>query len=312
VIRAGGCLLAIALLAWPIAAQAAPRVRLSYRAPEGCPDEGAFLSSVAAQAHPFERAPRSAARVRSLDAQIRRTAEGHAGLLRVREADGATSERDVRAPTCAEVFSALTLVTALAIDTSPPPPSPPPPEEPEPSPPEPGRWHFATAAHGGAFFAMAPSASWGVTPSIEAAPPFGDGRFDVRLGFTFAASPHAVTATGSAEFLWLAGRLEAGFLPLAWGPVSLRPTAGIGAGAIVGRGFSIAFPREQVRPWLDVTLGARAAITLVPGLAIELAGGLLVPITRDVWVFDSPPVTVHETPFAGAYLTAGARISLGR
>lgn len=303
--------LAIAFVCWPIAAAAAPpRVRIAYRAAEGCPDEAAFVAAITAQARPFERAPRSAARVRSLDAQITRRDDQHAGVLRVREADGAVSERDVRGATCQEVFSALALVAALTVDTGPPPPSPPPPEEPPPLPAAPLRWSVATALHAGAFFSMTPAAALGVVPAIEIAPPLAGTPLVVRLGLAFAASPRTDTAAGSAEFTWFAARLDVGLFALRRAWFSLRPTVGAGGGAVLGRGFAIATPREELRPWFDVAAGVRAHAALLPALGLELAGGLLVPITRETWIFERPDAVVHETPPVGAYVTAGVRVVL--
>jgi hypothetical protein len=315
--------LAIALFLSAIEAQAQPardvrqgpaRVRLSYRAAPGCPDESAFLAALTAQAGPFERAPRSSARIRSLDAEISRSDSEHVGLLRLREADGTTSERDVRGPTCAEVFSALALVTALAIDTGPPPPNPPPPDEPPPPqlppPPPPLRWSWSTAVHAGAFFAMTPAPAWGVEPSVEASPPLRGAPLALRLGLALAASPRTGNEAGAADFSWFAARLDAALWPLSWGPVSLRPTAGVDIGFIRGRGFAIALPREQIRPWVDIAAGGRAQIRLIPRLGLELSGGLLVPITRPTWVFDNPQTIVHVTPSVGGYLSLGVRVIL--
>ena len=305
-------LLAIAFVCWPIAAEAAPpRVRIAYRAADGCPDEAAFVAAIAAQARPFERAPRSAARVRSLDAHITRDDEQHRGVLRVREADGAASEREVRGATCQEVFSALALVAALTVDTGPPPPSPPPPEEPPPPlPAAPPRWTLATTFHAGAFFAMAPGAALGVVPEIEIAPPLAGTPLVARLGLAFAASPRTDKAAGSAEFYWFAARLDVGLFALRRAWFSLRPTVGAGGGAVLGRGLAIATPREQLRPWFDVAAGLRAHAALLPGFGLELAGGLLVPITRETWIFERPDAVIHETPPVGAYVTAGVRVLL--
>jgi hypothetical protein len=81
-------------------------------------------------------------------------------------------------------------------------------------------------------------------------------------------------------------------------------------GLVRGRGASIASPREQTRLWLDIGLGARAQLMVSSRLGVEIGGGLFAPITRDVWVFDSPRVVVHETPPIGGYLTAGLRVVL--
>lgn len=314
---------ALFLASWPAAAsgedapsvrQLVPRVRLAYRAPEGCPGEAAFLSAVAAQARPFQRAPRSAARVRALDASIRRGPESFSGALRVREADGATSEREVRGATCGEVFSALALVAAITIDTGPPEPRPPPPGLPEtpPGPPPPRRWTVATAVHGGAFFSMAPDAVWGIAPALQVGTPLGGVPIGVQLGAALATSARTSTALGSADFLWLAARLAVSAGVLSAGPFSLHPTVGLDAGLVRGRGLGLATSHEPLRPWLDVALGARAEWMVLPALGIELAGGMLVPITRPRWVFEDPDLVVHATPWAGAYLTIGLRAVLPR
>lgn len=291
---------------------ARPRVRLAYGAPAGCPDEAAFVAAVAAQARPFERAPRSAARARSLEATITRTEDGHAGVLRVREAGGATSERAVGGDTCAEVFSALALVAALTVDTGPPPPNPPPVDPPPPPPALPLRWRWATAVHGGAFFSMAPVASFGVAPALEATPPIRGAPLAVRLGVTLAASPRADTPAGSAEFFWLTARLGVSPVALSFGPLTLRPTVDLGAGVLRGRGLAISKPRETARPWADVTVGGRAEWMPSEALGLELAGGVMVPITRVTWTFETPPAVVHETPPVGGYLTLGLRVVLAQ
>ena len=286
------------------------RVRLAYRAPAGCPDEPSFVAAVAAQARPFVRAPRSAARVRSLEAIITLRGDGHAGVLRVREAGGATSERTVAGDTCAEVFSALALVAALTVDTGPPPPNPPPVVEPPPPPPPPPRWRWSTAVTTGAFFAIAPVTAWGVAPTFEAAPPLPGAPLAASLGLSFVASPRSSTPLGSAELFWLTARFGLTGIALGAGPFSIRPAADIGAGIVRGRGLAIANPRDQMRPWVDATVGARAQLVLLPRVAVELSGGILVPITRVTWIFEDPSVIVHDTPPFGGYLTVGLRALL--
>lgn len=313
VARRGALVVALALALWPATARGeTARVRLAYRAAEGCPDEATFVAAVTAQARPFQRAPRSAARVRSLDASVRRGDDGFSGLLRVREADGSTSERDVRGATCGEVFSALSLVAAITIDTGPPEPRPPPPEPPEPPgpPAPPRRWTIATAVLGGAFFSMAKDATLGVVPTLQVSTPAFGVPFGVQLGAVLASSPRTSTTAGSAEFLWAGARLAVSVSVLPLGPFSLHATAGVGAGAVRGRGLAIATPRVQVLPWFDLAAGARAELELVPRLGLDLAGGMLVPITRARWVFEDPDLLVHETPPVGAYVTFGLRAVL--
>ncbi|MFO0589500.1 MAG: hypothetical protein U0441_18325 [Polyangiaceae bacterium] len=286
------------------------RVRIAYAAPDGCPDETAFVAAIAAQAHPFERAPRSAARVRLLDATITAAGEEHTGVLRVREADGATSERDVRGATCQEVFSALALVAALAVDTGPPPPPPLPPEEPPPPPPPPPSWKLGLAVDTGAFTAMAPNASLALLPSVEIAPPIARTPLVMRIGPVAATSPRADTPAGSADFMWFAGRLDVALFGLVGSFYALRPTVAVTAGAVLGHGANVASPRTKIQAWVDVEAGARASVRLWPSFSLELAGGVLVPITRPTWVFESPDAVIHATPPVGAYVTLGGHFQL--
>ncbi|MEZ4297167.1 MAG: hypothetical protein R3B70_19535 [Polyangiaceae bacterium] len=293
-----------------------PRVRLSYSAPGACPDEPAFVAAVTSQARPFTRAPRSSARIRLLEASIVPEGGGFHGTLRVREADGASSTREVRGDTCAEVSSALALVAAITIDTGPPepqrrPPPPPPPPEKRPPPAPPARWSFDSAVSGGAFFGVAPGPAWGIAPAFEMTPPLSV-PLTFQLGAILAASPRAETATGSAEFLWFSGRLGASIAAVRAGPFALEGAAGFGAGFLRGKGISIRTPREQARPWVDAGLGARARVELLSWFGLDVGAGVLLPITQDMWVFDNPEVVIHSTPDIGAYVTLGVRFALSR
>lgn len=289
----------------------APRVRLAYRAALDCPDEATFLQAVAAQSRPFQRAPRSAARVRALDAIVERRGDTFVGLLRVREADGAASEREVSGATCPEVFSALALVAAITIDNGPPEPRPPPPDPPpHPPPPSARRFTIATAVLTGAFFSMAKEASWGVAPSLQLSTPIGGVPFGIQLGGVLAASPSTSTTAGSADFLFVGGRLaaSAGLLSAGWLAVHL--TAGADAGVVRGRGRDIRKPDVRHRPWVDLALGARAELMFHTDIGLDVAGGMLIPLTRPRWIFEEPDFVVYETPLLGAYFTVGIRVVL--
>ena len=287
------------------------RVRIAYAAPDGCPDEGAFVAAITAQAQPFERAPRSAARVRLLDATIASAGAEHTGVLRVREADGATSERDVRGATCQEVFSALALVAALAVDTGPPPPPPLSTEEPPPPPPPPPpTWRLGLAVDTGVFTTMAPNESLALVPALEVEPPIPRAHLVMRVGPVAAMSPRANTPAGTADFTWFAGRLDVAVLGLFGSFYALRPTVAVMAGAVLGSGANVATPHTKIQSWVDFEAGARASVTLWPSFGIELGGGVLVPITRPTWVFESPDAVIHATPPVGGYVTLGGCFQL--
>ncbi|MFO0757825.1 MAG: hypothetical protein U0359_15120 [Byssovorax sp.] len=106
-----------ALLAGVALATAAP-VRLDYQAGPGCPAEKAFLGAVRALT-PNAQAPSGEGPARRFTVRIERAGAQHVGRLRIEEVDGTQAEREVRAPTCQDVVSALALVTALAIDAGP-------------------------------------------------------------------------------------------------------------------------------------------------------------------------------------------------
>ncbi|MBK8259193.1 MAG: hypothetical protein IPK82_41870 [Polyangiaceae bacterium] len=312
--------LAFALLAaWPAAAGAQEkRVRIVYTAPNGCPSESEFVSAVTSQAGPFRRASRSAVRVRTLEASITPVKSGFQGSLLVREADGAASTRSMGGTTCDEVFSALSLVAALTIDTGPREPAPLPDERLDltgerngPAAP-PGRpWSFSAGAQAVALFGTTPNPAWGVAPWVESAPPLAL-PFSFQLSVTIAASPRASTPAGAADFFMLASRFSVFFTALKQGPFAIEPGTGVAAGILRGRGLSVALPRDQVRPWVDVSLGARARLDIWPSLALQASGGLLFPVTRATWFFEDPDVVVHETPEVGAFVALGLRVQITR
>jgi hypothetical protein len=107
-------LLAVLAPATPARAQAEP-VRLTYRAPPGCPDEAQFLREVAARTGQGRRAARDEPG-RSFAITVTAEGNGERGVLTVANADGAVSRREVVGDTCNEVVLALALMTALAID----------------------------------------------------------------------------------------------------------------------------------------------------------------------------------------------------
>jgi hypothetical protein len=116
-----GALVASAVLAWAAlvalasADEPVEPIRVRYEAPAECPDEGAFVGEVRART---SRARLAAAgeRARSFEVAVARRGGRFQGRLDVREPSGAASRREVSGASCAEVVSALALVTALAVD----------------------------------------------------------------------------------------------------------------------------------------------------------------------------------------------------
>ena len=88
---------------------------LRYEAEAGCPDAAEFGGEVRGRASRARLAD-PGERARTFTVRITRAGRTFRGPLEVRETAGDSSARDVSGASCAEVASALALVTALAID----------------------------------------------------------------------------------------------------------------------------------------------------------------------------------------------------
>lgn len=107
--------LAIVLAAPGASAADTEPIRVRFEAPDGCPGEAAFLDQVRARtAKARVAAPGEKARTFA----VRLTQEGRSihGRLAIEESSAQTELREITAERCAEVVSALALITALAVD----------------------------------------------------------------------------------------------------------------------------------------------------------------------------------------------------
>jgi len=107
--------MAALLLAAPLSAQE-ESVHLDYDASTGCPDRTAFMAEITARTT-RARFVDEGNNVRTFKATIRLQGERIVGSL-ISNTGQAGAERRVSGKTCAEVASALGLITALAIDPS--------------------------------------------------------------------------------------------------------------------------------------------------------------------------------------------------
>jgi hypothetical protein len=281
-------------------------IRISYAAPGGCPAETEMVAQLAQHAA-ITRVDTGDAR--SFDLAITRDVTGFHGELVVARSGDAPAKREVSAPSCDEVVTALVLVAALAIEEHPPGPPTVPLDRP-PSPPEVHRvvgrvqlptadtpWRFAIGA-GVARYA-------GITPSV---------RFGVPIYINASRGPRQVRATfdtttsddlASASFRWTAGRVEG--CPHTWssGRFAAAPCAGVQIGVLYGKGTAmVANSTSDKRPWIAPELVARLAVALGHAQA-EVEGTVAAPLERDRYYF-APMTTVHRV----AALTEGVAISL--
>lgn len=261
---------------------------------------------------------------------LTREEQRFAGQLQIRQDPGNASTRSFEGDTCAEVVSALALLTALAIDPNasgaatievpptPPPVKPPIPIERPPAPKQPpaavppqpaaqprALWHGAAGGRLSVAGWVAPSLlpgfdlfaeTWQERPG-----PLSPG---FRLGLGMAWNDGQ-----AARWRWYAARLEACPLraPVGWKLVS-QTCVGADVGAVHGQGVTIDAPRSSTQLWAAATLGT--GVVLESGSFFAgVHGGIVVPITRYHFYFDHPRIDLHQVPYVGATLAAsiGAR-----
>lgn len=219
-------------------------IRIQVSAPDGCPGAEVFTAEVGARtARARVAAPGEAAR--SFTVTIVLAGKKAHGTLVIEDPQGAGGHREVSGESCAEVASALALVTALAIDPRastaakvplrlPPPPPPPPLPPAPPTPPAPSAplrpppwtalpWWGPVGPPLPAFPMNPSTARWRLTTAL-------------RAGATSAIAPGLVpTFSGAIEIAHLDGVLspalrlsyvqaDSGYTPVGSGPQRARFT----------------------------------------------------------------------------------------
>jgi hypothetical protein len=299
----------------PAHAQVEP-IRLMYRASGACPAEARFVDAVQRRTARWQIVA-GEERARAFDVDVSAGGSGSRGVLRITALDGSVTRRAVAGATCAEVVSALALMTALAIDPSgaaeesdvdgggsgpsvaptvAPPPAP-------SAPPAAATLALSPSAESSAA-ARGPSASsaarWGMgidgqaTGALLAQWGFGGGAFvDVAAGAvgpfvpSARASVFATTASASfgggigAELVWLFGRIEA----CPWrvprdGPLTLGVCASLDAGVLHSKGAGLPTVGTDSHLWLAPGALARAQWSVARDFWIEAGGGVTVPLER--------------------------------
>jgi hypothetical protein len=293
-------------------------IRIAYHAAPGCPDEVRFVDDVMGRTDRARRAS-DAERGRTFDVVLTGEGAKSRGVLRITDAGGRLTKREVVGQSCSDVAGALALVAALAIDpeartrsdssarpsaetSSAQPALAPPPEvgassdnAPDrenfiaivpdrlPSPPR-SRLRFSVGAMG--------EASAGFVPGTAA----GGGFFvDVErvetlpLVVSFRLTLSATDADASfapsvaAHLTWLVARIEACPLRLSIAdPLTISLCASMEAGALRSNGEGLASVGSQTDPWLAPGASARVAWPIPGGEGswVEGSAGLSVPLER--------------------------------
>jgi hypothetical protein len=306
-------------------------VQLHWSAPPACPEQSRFESEVRARTSnaTFAEAPSGE---RLFDVALVANEGRFIGRLQIQEGSEPPATRTFEGDTCAEVVSALALVTALAIDpeassgpieelaalaVAPPiapktPPAPPVPPAVAPPPralshsDAPSLWQVGV---GGRFtvegwVAPRPLLGFDVFAEVwrEERGPFTPG---LRLGLGGAGS-----STDEARWRWYVARIDACPVraKVGW-RLSNQTCAGVEVGALHGEGLRIASPHASLQPWVAARLTSGLLVD-VSALYAGLDVGVVVPMTRYRFHFDHPWTEVHSVPPAGAAIEffVGARL----
>ncbi len=292
-------------------------VRIMYRAAGACPSERSFVEEVGARTALVNQS--SGRETRLFVVTVTEASGQTRGSLQIWTHDGSVVTREVSGENCAEVASALALITALAIDplastgvrpqlspaaTSTPsastagePGSAPtrtPPTEPNVPPPavaglggtggyrRPIAFRLAAGLDATTLLGVAPVPAFGALGFLELAP---DGAWQVwpvfRLALGYAATAAPYRRAG-AEWQWYWARVDA--CPVRFAPrrqsFRLGYCLGVEAGAIASQASRLAHVRRAPRLWLAPGLAARLGWEFPSGLLLELGAGLNFPLTR--------------------------------
>jgi hypothetical protein len=241
------------------------------------------------------------------------------GELRIAGDEGETTRR-VDGERCDHVFDALALTTVIALDrvvnsseapsTEPPPapaPAPPIPERaPRPSPRSPvttrPTFNVQVGARALAAVVVSPYVSLGGEVFVRLAQ--GANGFTLDLALLHARNDLFSPSSG-VVIHWTAIALSAcapGWSP---GEFRLQPCALASGGWLDATDESLDHPASVLRSWWSLGGQVRAVASLGRGFAVELEGGINVPLVRRRFVANSPDRFLGETPILSAFGTFG-------
>ena len=187
-------------------------------------------------------------------------------------------------------------------------------EREEPEPDEPGARYDYSSRPSGASLLIGPELHTGVGPSLARG---------VVLGIDAAAAPGAWLSSIGIEFGYFAlstarvGGAASSFelyaaRPRLCGPALRAARLSLGAclsaelGLLTGSGSEIAYPESTNRLWAAAALPIRLQVELSRTWFVEVAGGPVLAITRDQFVFQNPDTEIYEVPLLG--FTGGLRV----
>ncbi|HEX2872570.1 MAG TPA: hypothetical protein VHP33_14975 [Polyangiaceae bacterium] len=302
-------------------------VSLRYTNELGCPSEAEFVDEVSARVRRPVQWTKSDRAIQIV--VIVRAGERATGTLEVTQSATEPTRREFSSSSCAEVGSALALVTALTLDPNarteqlpthgaassaptsalvvqePPPPVAIPataPAAPKPAvvPPPP-----VTAPSNGFVAWLGPAASVGlgyvseplisVGLSLGARSPKNGWSPGFQLTPMWGGTGETGPTAAEGAFSWAMGRLEGCPLRLALAePLSFEPCVAAEIGRVSARGTAAEITPVSVERWWFAA-GATFSLHFSRGAWFARAGALLlVPATRDEFVFRAPDRTIQK------------------
>jgi hypothetical protein len=279
-------------------------VELRYTAPPGCP-ERAVVEAEIVERTPNVRLAAPARRVFAIT--IEATPAGFHGTLVVDR----VADKELAAPRCEDLATALALVTALAIDPTATvvaraaAPADPPPRPPSLVPASPGAWSFEADLGGMVEAGVSPDALFAAVL---------EGRVTWRRTYqlelaAIAGRDSAAQAAGDdaqARFTWLAARPAVCRM---WHPrrVELGACGDLEVGVVRARGEMIVNQRDLTRLWLAAGLHGSARVAISARVFGQLQLGAAMPLVRDRYLF-APNVAIHETPSVTGWMVVGVGV----
>lgn len=162
-------------------------------------------------------------------------------------------------------------------------------------------WRWAAGVQLGVRAGLAPESALLEGVFIEADQARRAGfALSARAAFLNAPTIHHTSANGSTDFRWWAGRLE--LCPLHWrllDDLSLAPCLGAHFGRlrVVGHPLGPASTGgASTRLWAEAVGALRLELKLARWLSLQAQGDALLPLTRDLYAFDSPDTHVYQVP----------------
>jgi hypothetical protein len=316
-----------AVVVWTGNAQAAP-VSIWYRSADGCPTASAFVERLAA--HDVDATVARAGDRIDFVVTLGRDERGSSGSLERQSAQGTIAIRQVEAASCEAVADALVLTLALSADpaaTAPPAPvtsepvvapREPPPETRTPAavaPPSPAdggprsaavsetrAWLPSFGAHGSIGTLTAGAALIGGSAFIDVSAAAG---WRPRARLSFVTGFTAPSAALNVE-LFL-GRLEG--CPITLGRrLTFEPCVALDLGSLHAQNSETG-GTSDAGFWSAAWGLVRGAYEPSPAWAVELEGGVSVPLSHYTLAGGEPRHTLSETQRVTLGLAAGVRVA---